>query len=341
MNITNEMNLAKTSAASNTNIISTEQSRKTAEVQAAMTVAKKFPRDQNISFRNIIESCKRKTLAEKATYAYPRGGGMVVGPSIRLAEVLAQQWGNIDFGLLELDRSNGESSVMAYCWDLETNTRRTTVFQVRHIRDTRQGPKKLTDERDIYELVANMGARRMRACILNVIPADITEEALKQCALTLSTGIEPIADRCRKMVNAFTSISVSVEMLEEYLSYKLSAIDEEGLNQLRSIYTSIKDGETTRDSYFSVTSLPAKEVSKEDDDNVVFEAEPIKPKRTRKKKKSVSEEFKKVIQGHEAAVEAYALESEWIKAGEGIGNLKEAYMQSVLSQPQAFLKSIS
>jgi len=277
------LNVSNSATGSTPNaMISTEQSRKAAEVQAAMAVAKRFPRDQNIAFRNIMESCKRKTLAEKATYAYPRGGGMVIGPSIRLAEVLAQNWGNMDFGLLELDRSGGESSVMAYCWDMETNVKRTTVFQVRHIRDTKQGPKKLTDERDIYELVANMGARRMRACILNVIPADIVEEALRQCTLTLSKGLEPIADRCRKMVNAFTSISVSVEMLEEYLGYKLDAIDEDGLNQLRSIFTSIKDGESNRETYFTIRSLPEKKIE-EDEDNVVFEDSKTKTKNRKTK----------------------------------------------------------
>ena len=176
-----------------------EHTRKATEVQVSMAIAKRFPRDSQVAYLNIMESCKRKSLAEKAMYSYPRGNQTVMGPSIRLAEVLAQNWGNMDFGLLELDRNDGESSVMAYAHDLETNVKRTTVFQVAHRRDTRQGSKKLTDERDIYEMVANMGARRLRACILNVIPGDIVEEAMKECHKTNSGRTnEPIKDRLRK-----------------------------------------------------------------------------------------------------------------------------------------------
>lgn len=68
-------------------------------------------------------------------------------------------------------QSPGKSIVEAYAWDLETNTRRTTHFEVFHIRDTKQGPKILTEERDIYETIANQASRRMRGCILQLIPA--------------------------------------------------------------------------------------------------------------------------------------------------------------------------
>jgi len=65
------------------------------EVQAAMVVAKKFPRDVTASLARILTNCKRKALAEQAVYAYPRGKEVVSGPTIRLAEVLAQSWGNM------------------------------------------------------------------------------------------------------------------------------------------------------------------------------------------------------------------------------------------------------
>ena len=61
--------------------------------------------------------------SKTAVYNYPRGGQMVSGPSIRLAEVVAQNWGNLSFGIKELQQLPGESVAMAYAWDLETNTR--------------------------------------------------------------------------------------------------------------------------------------------------------------------------------------------------------------------------
>lgn len=163
-------------------------SRQAQEVQGAMVIAKRFPRDEVESFNRIMQSCKRKSLAESAMYEYPRGGTKVSGPSIRLAEAMAQNWGNIDFGITELEQKNGESQVMAYAWDLETNTRQVKIFSVPHVRGTKKGNVPLTDPRDVYEMVANQGARRLRSCILGIIPGDVVEAAVKQCEDTLING---------------------------------------------------------------------------------------------------------------------------------------------------------
>ena len=108
--------------------------RQAQEVQVAMLAAKKFPRDQVVAFNNIIRACQRMKLAESSMYEYPRGREKITGPSIRLAEAIAQNWGNIDFGFMELEQRNRASQVMAYAWDLETNARQTKLFSVPHIR---------------------------------------------------------------------------------------------------------------------------------------------------------------------------------------------------------------
>ena len=98
---------------SNTEVVSAKSvntemmiSRQAQEVQAAMVVAKRFPRDEIEANNRILNACKRKSLAERAIYEYPRGGENVTGPSIRLAEVMAQNWGNLDFGITELEQKN-------------------------------------------------------------------------------------------------------------------------------------------------------------------------------------------------------------------------------------------
>ena len=216
--------------------------RAMAEVQASMVVAKRFPRDQNDAFARIMQACQRRSLAEVAMYAYPRGGQTVTGPSIRLAEAMAQAWGNIDFGIVELEQRKGESTMMAYAWDLETNTRQTKVFSVPHVRYKRSGPVPLEDPRDVYELTANQGARRMRACILGVIPGDVVEAAVARCEKTLASGSqEPLQDRAKKMVAAFVDLGVTRAQIEQRIGHRLETITEPELIGLRKIYTSIKD----------------------------------------------------------------------------------------------------
>lgn len=216
--------------------------------------AKQFPRDVNVAYANIMKACSRKILAETAMYEYPKGGQKVTGPSIRLAEVLAQNWGNIDFGVIELEQKNGESSMMAYAWDLETNTRQTKVFTVKHERKANSQIKKLDDPRDIYEMTANQGARRVRACILGVIPGDIVEAAIKQCELTLTSGHkEPLSDRVRQALVLFEKDhGVSKEMIEKFVGCKVEAFSEQDLLKIGRVYNSLKDGMSKREDYFDV-----------------------------------------------------------------------------------------
>lgn len=229
-------------------------SRQAQEVQAAMVVAKKFPRNEVESYNRIIRACQRKSLAEQAMYEYPRGGTKVTGPSIRLAEAMAQNWGNLDYGLIELDQKAGESQVMAYAWDLETNTRQTIVFSVPHIRATKKGNVPLTDPRDIYEMVANQGARRMRSCILRVIPGDVIESAVAQCNKTLmDEGGAPLIDLVRDAAKTFQEeYGIPLEAIGKYIGCKHEAFRMKDLIRLKKVFRSLKDGMAKREDYFDL-----------------------------------------------------------------------------------------
>lgn len=228
--------------------------REAQEVQAAVFMAKRFPRDENQAMARISQSCQRRGLAEKAIYTYPKGGQNVTGPSIRLAEAIAQSWGNLQCGVVELSQEAGESTCMAYCWDIETNFRDTKVFTVPHTIQTKKGAKQLTDPRDIYEHVANQGARRKRACILAVIPKDVVDFALEACQKTLASAYkEPLIDRLRNMANVFQKeFSVPLESIEKYIGYKLDSFTEMDMVTLRGVYTALKEGSAKREDYFDL-----------------------------------------------------------------------------------------
>lgn len=229
-----------------------EAARAMKQVEAQIVLAKKFPRNTMQSFKNIIESCKRPTFAKKSLYLYPRGGTTVTGPSIRMAEMIAQNWGNLEFGVNELSNEKDYSIVQSFAWDLENNVRQVKTFKVSHYRHTRKGKYKLTDPRDIYESVANNGARRLRACILGVIPQDIIEDAENQCKKTLNSVDKeiPIADRIKIMLMAFDKFGVSQEMIEEKYQMKMDQLRDGELAELRGIFNSLKDGMSKKQDWF-------------------------------------------------------------------------------------------
>lgn len=238
----------------NAGTIEIESSRAIAEAQGKLVIAKRFPRDEARAYSKIIESCKRKGLAEEATYSFPRGGQVVSGPSIRLAEELARAWGNIDYGIRELSRKDGVSEMEAYAWDLETNTSSSQKFSVRHIRDRSDrngGNIVLTDERDIYELTANQGARRLRARVLAILPPDIVEAALAECRRTLAgDNSEPVADRVRKMIKAFDKYGVTAAMIEARLGHSLDTVLPDEIADLQGIFNSLKSGMSKAGEWF-------------------------------------------------------------------------------------------
>lgn len=237
----------------NEGAVSIESSRAVAEAQGKLLIAKRFPRNQMEAYQNAMNACKRPSLAEKALYSYPRAGQTISGPSIRLAEELARCWGNIDFGIKELSQKDGESEMQAYCWDTETNTISSQTFVVKHIRDTKNGQKHLTDQRDIYENNANMAGRRLRSRILAVLPPDLVEDAIKECRKTLAgKNDQPIEDRIKKMVMLFQKFGVKPETIEKRLGRPIDTMTADDLSDYVGIYNSLKDGNSGVSDWFDI-----------------------------------------------------------------------------------------
>lgn len=241
--------------AKQTGLVAVDQQRSIAEVQARIVVAHHNRRDPVRAVDDILNHCTRPTLAEKALYHYARGGTDIEGPSIRLAEVFIQCWGNMQCGVAELARHDDYSECVSYAWDLQSNTYADLKFQVKHWRDTKQGGYQLKDERDIYELIANMGSRRKRACILAVIPGDVVEAAVEQCKRTLMSKADTSPEAIKKLVDAFDEFGVTQPMIEARIQRRLEAIRPAQIVMLRSVYNAIKDGVADVADHFPAVPL--------------------------------------------------------------------------------------
>ena len=233
------------------------QSRELAETQTKYLMAERFPRNEVAAMDRILNAFSRQTLAEKAAYQYARGGSDVSGPSIRAAEAIAQQWGNMDSGWRELQRSVdidgvGSSEVEAFCIDLQGRNTKRLTFWVKHWRDTKRGGYKLTDERDIYELCANQAQRRLRSCILASVPGDVTEAAMAQAEVTLRTKADCSPEAMAKMVAAFDPFGVTKEHIEKRIQRRLDAIQPAQVVSLKRIYASLRDDMSTPADWFEI-----------------------------------------------------------------------------------------
>lgn len=241
------------------------QSREVAETQTKYLMAQKFPRNPVDAMDRILNAFTRPTLAEKAEYQFARGGSNIAGPSIRAAEAMAQQWGNMEQGFRELSRGMDErgvpfSEVEAFCVDLQGRTSKRLQFIVKHWRDTKQGGYQLKDERDIYELVANQAQRRVRACILAMIPGDVVESAMSQVEVTLKATADTSPEAMAKMILAFDPWGVTKEHIEKKIQRRIEAIQPAQVIMLKRIYASLRDDMSTAADWFEFAEgeAPAK-----------------------------------------------------------------------------------
>ena len=240
----------------NQGTVAIEASRAIAEAQGKLVIAKRFPRDEVQAYNRVAQACQRKGIAEKAFYSYNRGGGTVSGPTIRFAEELARCWGNIDYGIKELSQDEGKSEMQAYAWDLETNAQSVQNFTNPHIREVGGKAKILTSQRDIYEINANMGARRLRSRILAILPTDLVDMAIAECRKTLAgNNDEPLIDRVKKMIVAFGKIGVTQEQIETRLKRKVDTMTVDDFTDYIGIYNAIKQGESKIADWFEAEKV--------------------------------------------------------------------------------------
>lgn len=246
----------------NQGVVEIESNKAIAEAQGKLVIAKRFPRDEMAAYERLMTACSRIGLAEKALYSYPRAKQTVSGASIRLAEEAARCWGNIDFGIKELSQKDGESEMMAYCWDMETNVISSQQFVVRHVKDTKDGTKTLTEQRDIYENNTNMASRRLRSRILAVLPPDYVEAAIEQCIKTLAgNSKKPLEDSIKDLVVLFGNLGVKKDLLDKRLEKSMSTMTFEEYSEYVRIYNSIINRNTQISDWFDVKVPDDKTIS--------------------------------------------------------------------------------
>lgn len=220
------------------------------EIQSAIVVAKKFPRNEDGAFQKLMKAAGRTSFADDAAYSFPRGGTKVEGPSINLAREAARVWTNIRYGL-EIVRDDEDSrQIRGWAWDLETNTKVTAEDDFKKLIYRKKGGWIKPDERDLRELTNRRGAILIRGCLLQLLPKDLVEDAMLRCKETLRKGAEQDPEGARKkVILAFSELNITPEMLEEYLGHKLAECSPAEIAELRKIYKSIDDGNSKWSEY--------------------------------------------------------------------------------------------
>lgn len=228
----------------------------TERIQAMAVIAHRFPRVHAKVEAALLQECNDEFMADLAEYpaqAVRGGRPPAIRPSIRLMEMVARKYGNLLYGFRILDSNDKESYCEAYAWDLETNSQTLDEFTVPHMADRRDGPVKVTQPREIRDLVVNVCKRRLRTCLEANIPKGLVNVAVQACRSTLEHKGGAGKDQVKALLDAFESeFGVDKRQIARFLGHSAATVNKSEIITLRQIYAALRDGMAEVDQYFDI-----------------------------------------------------------------------------------------
>lgn len=228
-----------------------------AEIDSQVATAKAFPRSMTM-FRDKALSMATFSpeVAASCTYALPRGGKSLEGPSIRLAEIVAASYTNVQYGGRVIANDGKEITAQGICIDLENNVK-ATVEVKRKITD-KNG---VTFTQDMQTVTGNAAiAIAVRNAILKVIPGALVAD-IRDAAKQVARGTaQTLPERRDKAVSYFKSLGVTEKQLCEALGIaKIGDIDLDKLETLTGMKAAIVNNESTVKDLFPDPELTDEE----------------------------------------------------------------------------------
>lgn len=244
-----------------------------AEIDTQIATARKYPR--NIpSVINAIRSMATidEEAAAECCYALVRGkknkgrngaeeeeNKAIEGPSIRLAELAAQVYGNcrISARVVEVNRSEKYVEAEGTFLDLQSNM--ASKATVRRRISTKQG---YLFSDDMILVTSNAACSiAKRNAVLAGIPRAVYRPAYQAARSVIAGTVETLGKNRDKAIAAFAAFGVKPEQILEALGVDhVSEITIDHVARLRAMYRTIKDGEETVETMFGKGgSAPAHE----------------------------------------------------------------------------------
>lgn len=222
-----------------------------AEIDTQIATAKAFPRSLTV-FRTKALSMATfsEDVAASCTYSLPRGGKDLEGPSIRLAEIVAAAYGNIQYGGRVIANDGKNITAQGVCIDLENNVK-STIEVSRKITNS----KGETYSQDMQTVTGNAAiAIAVRNAILKVIPGAMVADIMEKAKEVARGTAETLVARRNKAIEYFKSQGVTDAQLCETLDIKkVEDIDLDKLQTLTGMRAAIKNGESTVKDLFEKT----------------------------------------------------------------------------------------
>lgn len=218
------------------------------EIDMQVATAKRYPRSMATFKKQAVEmACLDEETAGTMFYALKRGGKVIEGPSVRLAEVVGSAFGNLRYASRVVAIDDKFVTAQGMCLDVEKNI--AASVEVKR-RITNSSGQRYND--DMITVTSNAAcAIALRNAMFKVVPMGLVKPIYDVARQTSIGNAQSLDKRRGALVDWFGKVGVAVEQLVAWAGKKgIEDITTDDLIQLRGLATAIKDGDTTVDEAF-------------------------------------------------------------------------------------------
>jgi len=224
------------------------------EMATQILLAHQFPRNERQAVDKARQmACENKDISESCFYSIPRGEKRIVGPSVRLAEIMATTWGNLHVMVRQGDDGDKYTTATAHVYDMQTLTsvsveKRRRATYSRDVKGRNGAVKHKAGERyndDMLTVTANAAASiAFRDAVFRIVPKNYVQEVYEAAREVALEGAKSMKERRQLAAKWWEDQGVDRKMLLDHLGY--ASIDEMTLDDLDYL-TGLRTGLRQRD----------------------------------------------------------------------------------------------
>ena len=229
-----------------------------AAIDVQIATAKQYPRNIKRSVENSIAIVTMDVeTASTCTYSLPRAGKAISGPTVHLAKILAQNWGNMRIEAKVISIEQKQITSQAIAFDLENNL----AIKVEVKRSIMGKTGRFND--DMITVTGNAAnSIALRNAVLSVIPRAIVDKIYNEAKKTITGDLSDNTKLMSKRKKVFDGFKDTYALTEQEVLFAIGKAAIEHVTQddivvLIGIGTAIKDGETTVDMAFRPKNMAA------------------------------------------------------------------------------------
>lgn len=220
-----------------------------ANIDIQVSTAKQYPRSISRCANNAVALVTMdKDTAQSCGYALPRGGKPITGPSVHLAKIIAQQYGNLRAEAKVVEITDKQVVSRGTAWDLENNY--AVSFEVRRSIVGKNGNRFSDDMITVTGNAANSIA--YRNAIFGIVPKSITDKAYKAAQHLITGDLSDEEKLIKRRDGAIKHFIDTYGISEEEViklcgKHTVNQIQADEIALLLGFAQSLKDGDTTVD----------------------------------------------------------------------------------------------